>query len=117
MSTVVSVDQSIDQGSDFTSDLYRWIDVNGNPVNLVGAAARMKVRPSPDEVSTILISLTLGSGITFNTITGDVSFSVTAAQSLAVPPGAYFYDLFVDLVNGTHRMLIRGALRIIPAVS
>lgn len=94
------------QGADY--DKTFTVTQGGTALNWTGYTARMQVREAADATATLL-SLTSGSGITLGGTAGTVAITITAAQSAAIPSGAYAYDL--ELVSSGLQVtrLLQGA--------
>jgi len=117
MSTAVTVDLSLDQGSDFGVQIY-WVDGSQNPFTVL-SPMRMEIR---DELNNVLYTLqsdddqtdpTLQT-ILYNSESGLIQLMIPAVDSSNFPPGIYNYDLWVTyqdnaVTNQTRlRPLIRG---------
>lgn len=102
------------------------------PMDFTGCTARMMVRLERDPASTMLLSLTTVSGLTWvsQTFTGGpptpsvnngITITITRAQSLAMNSGVPFvggyYDLLVDNPGGTTTHLIAGSFDLMPTVT
>lgn len=102
------------------------------PYDFTGATARMMVRSSEDPASTQLLSLTVGSGLTWvsqtfspgppqPSVNNGITITITRAQSLAlnggVPLTGAYYDLLVDLPGGTTICLMKGQFDLVPTVT
>lgn len=83
--------------------------VDGNPVNLTSYSARLQARVTADATTTAL-SLTTGSGITLGGAAGTVSLARSSAQTAALTPGRYLYDLELESAGGEVTRLIEGEL-------
>lgn len=100
MSNAVRVDLSVDQGADFAVEIY-WTDYYNNPFS-IEAPIRMDVR---DEVTTVMEFVAHPSGeegelsedisVRYNTERGLIQLVISSEKTKDVPPGNYFYDLFV----------------------
>lgn len=90
-------DMVIDQGATLSRTV-TWKDSAKTPINLTGYSARMQVRP--ETASTIvIIELTTANGrIALGGALGTVTMTVSAADTSALVPGRYVYDL--ELVSG-----------------
>lgn len=99
----------IDQGADWYIN-FTYQQPNGTPVNLTGYTAAMQLRTSPLAKTTVL-SLTTSSGITITGASGLIAVHATAAQTGAIAPGKYSYDL--ELYNGgIVTRLVQGTLEV-----
>lgn len=84
------------QGSTF--DKQFTVTQSGTPVNWTGYTGKMQVRRYKDQNSTVLLTLTNGAGVSLGGSAGTISLAITAAQSSALTPGIYYYD--VELTSG-----------------
>ncbi|NBW11877.1 MAG: hypothetical protein EBR82_27975 [Caulobacteraceae bacterium] len=90
---------------------------NGSAYPLTGSNSTMKIkRLSGTEV----ISLTVGSGITYTNAAGGImSVTITATQSAALPTEkALAYDLQLEQSSGTIiNTLVRGTITVTPQIT
>lgn len=114
MQEPVELDLTVYQGASWDRTITWKID--GTAVNLTGYTARMQVRRTVDADAT-LIALTSGSGITITAGTGTIALAMTAAQTAALPPGTWVYDLEVVSGGGEVTRLMMGALIVDPEVT
>jgi hypothetical protein len=77
--------------------VWPWLDAAGQPVDLTGYSAAMDWAT---ELGETVLSLRTGSGIVLGGAQGTISLTATAAQTGAVPAGAYAYDLFLTSPAG-----------------
>jgi len=64
-------------------------DVDGNPESLTGSSFLVQMRPDPDS-STVTVQFTTQ---ILDSAAGEWQFSLTAAQTNALPAGLYYYDV------------------------
>lgn len=88
-------DFNIDQGT--TWNRIVTIAQDGTPVDLSGFTARMQLRGVKRQSIPDLSLTTENGGITIDTLAGQLTLSISAAQSAGLS-GSYFYDL--ELVTG-----------------
>lgn len=67
-------------------------------VNLAGYSARMQARLSAENGTTVLDMTTANGKIALAGASGEITLSLTASETAAVPAGTYVYDL--ELVSG-----------------
>ena len=104
---------TVDQGSTFVADL-TW-DIDGDPVDLTTYTARMQVRERV-AADTVVLDLADGSGITLGGVEGTVAIEFTAAQTAALSPRRYVYDL--ELIAGAYvKRLVQGSITVKPEVT
>ncbi len=95
--------KSIKQGETF-SRVLTYRDAAGALVNLTGYTARMPVRGAASP------TLVLGGGL------GTIRFTFSAAQTAAMPPGNYDYDLYLTAPGGDVACLLSGRIEVERAV-
>lgn len=98
----------IDQGATLVQR-FVWHDANDVPVPLTDYTARMQVRPSI-ESETVTLELTTENGrISLGGVNGTIDLLVQAADTAALEPGDYVYDLeMVETVGGIVTRLVWG---------
>lgn len=133
-----AVDITVVQGEDLART---WIFATPDPsgggdrgkdvyYNFVGAALRCQIRQQQDSTSALILSLTGTSGIVFTDAAepggppdpgagapNAIALTVTAAQSKAMTPADYYYDIFVDWANGTSTEALAGVFRVKSSVT
>ena len=90
------------QGATYTSDTYVWTKDGSTLIPLTGVTATMKIRATSLGTGTLIATLTNGSGITLGGTAGTFILSQTAAQTLAMTPGRYWYDLLFAYSTGDY---------------
>ena len=94
-------------GAEFT------VNVNGSPLNLVGASAKMQIRYSFD--TAVLYEFSFGSGLTLtDPVNGKFVFD---NQIITIPPGKYKYDILITLANGTVKIYPSGSFIVDPVIT
>lgn len=73
-------------------------------VNLSTATAALQLRSLPSSSDAVLSLATGGNGITITGTSGQVNVHATAAQTRAIDPGIYYYDLEVTQNSVTTRL-------------
>jgi len=97
------------QGADW--DRTFTISQGGSALNLTGYSASMQIREAADSTA-YLLSLTSGSGITLGGTAGTVGVAITSAQSSAIAPGSYAYDLELVAGAGSVTRLLQGSVNV-----
>ncbi len=106
---------TIDQGSVWSVVLV-YTDSNNTPVNLTGYTAAMQLRQNYNSATADLTLTTANGGITIVGATGTITITATAAQTGALDPGFYVYDL--ELTSGSNiSRLIQGQLTVAEQVT
>lgn len=110
-----SYNSTIDQGADwYLTVVYK--DSTGTPFDLTGYTARMQLRVNANS-STAALTLSTSSGITITGATGTVEVHATAAQTGALTPQNYVYDLEITSGSGVVTRLIQGILNVSAEVT
>jgi hypothetical protein len=79
------------------------------PINLTGYTAALQIRSLPEDPTAVLSLSTGGNGITIPTPTdGTVEVQATAAQTRAIIPGTYYYDIEITSTGGIVYRLAQG---------
>jgi hypothetical protein len=88
------------------------------PFTFAGCSAKMEIRLSQDPNSELLLSLTTGGGgLVLDGPTdlyngaiscATIQWTITHAQSAALPPGTYYYDLLVTTPSGSQSYCLWG---------
>lgn len=84
-------------------------EIDGAPVNLIGYTARLQARATSDATA-VALAMTSGSGITLGGGAGTVALSRSAAETAALTPGRYVYDLELQSGQGEVTRLVQGEL-------
>ena len=126
------VNISLYQDSDFSNTILWANPSSTQPLNpafvnwfvFTSCSAKMQVRASQASNSTQYLALTSGSGLSFvrqqptgyeaPLVTNGFTITVTNAQTLLIPQGVNFYDLFVIYPNGTQIPFLQGQLIMNP---
>lgn len=118
-------DLNIEQGASWTFDM-TWKDDQGDPVDLTGYSARMKVRKSYQ--SSVVLALTTADGdITLGGVLGTIEIAASATttseipidyNSLSINSGkqcqVMVYDLELESGSGTVTRLLQGSAYVYP---
>lgn len=111
---------SIDRGFDWMLTL-TWKDPNGNPYDLTGYSAAMKIRPAyADQTSVVYASLSsIGPSpeITLGGSAGTITLSLTGAATAAILPGSSVYDLRLTSPSGATTKLLEGIVSVTDEVT
>jgi hypothetical protein len=100
------------QGSTFTRDLE--YQIQGEPVNIEGYTARMKVRKSYE--LPVVVELTTANQKIVISDTNKIDLSLTAAETAAISAGRYLYDF--ELVNGDYvERILQGVFTVMAEVT
>lgn len=109
MATVANI--FIDQGSDY-SNIVTVTASNGQPLNLTGFTASSQMRKSYSSS----IAYSFNASI-LSAAFGKVRLQLSAAQSEAIPPGRYLYDVEVTSPSGAKTRVVEGIATITPQIT
>jgi hypothetical protein len=101
----------IEQNATFTSKVYVE-DIYSNPVNLSGYTSDSQMRKSYYSSTSYIIDTEI-TGLS----NGEITLSMTAANTANLPIGRMVYDLIVDDGSGTVTRVVEGIATILPAVT
>lgn len=101
----------VEQYADFSTTV-NVEDSNGDAINLSGYSAASQIRKSyySSTANTFTSSVT-------GTANGEVTISMTAANSANMSPGRYLYDLVITSPAGVKTRVVEGIVTILPGVT
>lgn len=102
---------TIEQGATFSTKL-NVEDVYGSPVNLSGYSAASQMRKTYQSTT----AYTLTANVT-GTSNGEITVSMTAANTAALPAGRMIYDLVIDDGAGVKTRVVEGIAVVLPSVT
>ena len=101
----------IEQGTDYATTI--TLDgVNGMPFNLSNYIAKSQIRKSyySSSANSFTASVT---GIA----NGEITLSMTAANTANLTPGRYLYDLVITAPSGTKTRVVEGIVNVLAGVT
>lgn len=101
----------IDQGSTFSATI-AVSDYLDNPLNLTGFTFRAQLRKSHYSINST--NFTVAAPTPTN---GQIVISLTAAQTLALKPGRYVYDVEIINIDTSVTRVTEGIVTVNPGVS
>mgnify|MGYP003352637453 CR=1 FL=1 len=101
----------IDQGATFSTTI-NVEDTNGVAVNLSGYTANSQIRKS--YYSTTANSFT---ATVTGTANGEITISMTAANTANLNPGRYLYDLLITAPDATKTRVVEGIIVVSPSIT
>ena len=110
MATVSNI--FIDQGATFTTTI-TVEDGNGVSLDLTGYSGIAQLRKTYESTTSV------GFNVSFETprTNGQVTISLTDAQTSALESGKYVYDVNLTLPGGTKTRVVEGVASVNPSVS
>ena len=115
--TIGIYNENVKQGATFNKVII-W-NSNGNIVDLTGATAIMKVKTSKCDEDCVqeIIELTTENGrITLGGVLGTITLLITAADTLTLPCGQYYYDLYINF-GATSYCKLEGTFTVEGSIS
>lgn len=107
---------SVEKGASY-EQIIRWTDDDGAPINLTSATAKMQVRQATN-VSTVLFEASTANGkLAIAGDAGQITLTITAAESAAFTWSFGKYDLEVTTAGGLVYRLLRGTISISAEVT
>ena len=89
------------------------------PINVTGYDARMQIREDASSDEVIASFTVANSRVTIGTTNGLITFSMTAADSAALTPGEYFYE--IEVIDSSGLVIsskeLRGRCTIIAEIT
>lgn len=101
----------VEQYADFSTTV-NVEDSNGDAIDLSGYTAASQIRKSyySSTADSFAASVT-------GTANGEVTISMTAANSANMSPGRYLYDLVITSPTGVKTRVVEGIVTILPGVT
>lgn len=102
---------TIEQGASFSTTV-NVEDVYYNSIDLTGYTASSQMRKSYYSSSATNITATVT-----GTANGEITMSMTAANTASLTPGRYVYDLIIDDGANTITRVVEGIATVLPSVT
>jgi len=102
------LDLEIYTGTTFGPIVVRCLDSEGDPVSIRGWSVFAEVRVKPGEALQFDIAPTISDGDN-----GEITMTLTGAQTAPLPPGRYRWDLILESSTGVRiGPLLRGLAKV-----
>jgi hypothetical protein len=102
----------VDQGTTFIANV-RYLDSDKNPIDITGFDARSQMRRSYSAANAYVLTANVTDGAS-----GNITISMTAAESANVLAGRYVYDVEAyDANTGTVYRVVEGIVTVYPEVT
>lgn len=101
----------IDAGADY-SIIVTANQSNGDPLNLTGFTVKSQIRKSYASPTAYDFTTSL-----YAPAAGKIRLSLTAAQTSAIKPGRYLYDVEITSTIGEKRRVLEGIIIITPEIT
>lgn len=111
--TAADYNITIDRGFGWSLDM-TWQDPNGDPYNLTGWSATMKIRPGyADQTTATFYTLSSTTGeITLGGAEGIIALALSDSQTAMIPAGNAVYDLRMTPPSGSSTKLLEGIAQV-----
>ena len=110
-------DFKLQQGIPWAQDIRLWDQATGAVVNNAAfTGTALTVRTTPANTGSLVLTLTVGMGITLQGASGTFSLALTGAQITGLTPGTYWYNLLTTDPATTSYKLLGGRFIVEPTV-
>lgn len=109
MATIANI--FIDQGANY-SNIITVSGTNGSALDLTGYTVASQMRKSYSSSTAHNLNAAV-----YNAASGQVRMTLTAAQSEAIPPGRYLYDLEITSGSGAKTRVVEGVATVTPQIT
>ena len=87
-------------------------DVQGDAINLSGYTAASQIRKSYYSTTANTLTATIT-----GTANGEITLSMTAANTANLTPGRMLYDLVITAPDATKTRVVEGIINVLPGVT
>lgn len=87
-------------------------DTQGDAINLSGYTAASQIRKSYYSTTANTLTATVT-----GTANGEITLSMTAANTALLSPGRYLYDLVITAPDTTKTRVVEGIVNVLPGVT
>jgi len=101
----------IDAGADY-SIIVTANQSNGDPLNLTGYTVKSQIRKSYASSTAYDFTATV-----YSEVAGKIRLLLTAAQTSAIKPGRYLYDVEITSAIGEKRRVLEGIIIVTPEIT
>jgi hypothetical protein len=102
---------NIEQYATFSTSL-NVEDTNGDAINLTGYTASSQIRKSYYSSTANNFTATIT-----GTANGEITLSMTAANTALLSPGRYLYDLVITAPTGAKTRVVEGIVNVLAGVT
>lgn len=107
------VELFIDQGTTFNNIINLTDDTTNTPINIYGYSVSSQIRRSYYSAN-ITANITC---TTSNTSNGEITMSITAANTSNIKPGRYVFDVKTTDTSNTVSRVLEGIITVNPSVT
>lgn len=101
----------VDAGSDY-SNIVSVMATTGQPLDLTNYTVKSQMRKSYSSSTAYNFTASI-----YNATNGKVKLELTAAQSEAIPPGRWLYDVEITSPSGTKTRVVEGIVTVTPQIT
>jgi len=102
---------TLEQGATFSTTV-NVEDTQGTAINLTGYSASSQIRKSYYSTTANTFTATITSNAN-----GEITLSMTAANTANLNAGRYLYDLLITAPNTTKTRVVEGIITVLPSVT
>ena len=102
---------NIEQYADFSATI-NVDDVAGDAINLYGYSASSQIRKSYYSSSANNLTATVT-----GTSNGEITLTMTSANTANLTPGRYLYDLVISAPDSTKTRVVEGIVNVLPGIT
>ncbi len=102
---------TLEQGATFSTTV-NVEDTQGTAINLAGYSASSQIRKSYYSTSANSFTATITSNAN-----GEITLSMTAANTANLNAGRYLYDLLITAPNTTKTRVVEGIITVLPSLT
>jgi len=102
---------TLEQGATFSTTI-NVEDTQGTAINLAGYSASSQIRKSYYSTTANSFTATIT-----NSANGEITLSMTAANTANLNAGRYLYDLLITAPNTTKTRVVEGIIVVLPSVT
>jgi hypothetical protein len=107
----VYTELSVEQFASFSTTV-NVEDVQGSPINLSGYTAASQIRKSYYSTAANNFTATIT-----GTANGEITLSMSSANTANLSPGRYLYDLVIKAPDSTKTRVVEGIVTVLPGVT
>lgn len=107
----VFTELNIEQYASFSTTI-NVEDVQGDAINLTGYTAASQIRKSYYSTTANNLTATIT-----GTANGEITLSMTSANTANLTPGRYLYDLVITAPDTTKTRVVEGIVNVLPGVT
>lgn len=101
----------VDQGATY-SNIVTVVSSNGQPLNLTGYTVKSQMRKSYSSSQAYTFTCSVQ-----DALNGKIRLQLSSAESQAITPGRYLYDVEIISPSGNKTRVVEGIVTVIPEIT